>query len=234
MSHAITAWLLTPPGAATNEATFIALRCPRPAGRRFDLFQFVAQMNRDEDVTGELESFLACLQDVTDLILCDLDRFTDIIDPHIAPEPFLSLMLLDLGNPFDFELSEIDKRRLIDVLMALYKEKGTGVGIIDAIRFFMGIEVTLDIFNSTGWVLGEDELGVDTEFAASLQFLLYSFNIISPVALTTDQRTRMRQLTKLTKVAHEHLVDIIEPDTSVIDHWELGLSELGVTTDLHE
>lgn len=191
-------------------------------------------MNRDEDVTKELENFLLSLQDVTDLILCDIDRFTDILDPHVAKEPFLSLMLCDLGNPFDFELSEIDKRRLIDVLMGLYKEKGTGQGIIDAIRFFVGITVTLDVFNATGWVLGEDELGIDTELAPSLQFLLYSFNIISPVALTAEQRTRMRQLTDLMKVAHEHLVDIIEPDTSTIDHWELGLSEIGVTTDLHE
>jgi phage tail-like protein len=194
------------------------------------------QMNRDEDVTGELKDFVDCLQEVIDLILCDLDEWTDILDPDTAPEPFLSFILADLGNPFDFELTEIDKRRLISVLITLYKQKGTEIGLINAIRFFVGIEVTIDIFNEAppGWRLGVSELGVTTILAPSLSRHLYSFNIVSPVAITDEQDTRMRQLTDLMKVAHEHLVDIVEPDTSTIDHWELGLSELGVESDLHE
>ncbi len=233
MTHAIASFPLTAPGPATNQATFTALDCPRPADREFNLFRLLPQKNRDEDATGELEDFCAALQDVTDLILCDIDKFTEIIDPDLAPEPFLSLILCDLGNPFEFDLSEIDKRRLISILIPLYKQKGTDVGVINAIRFFLGIEVTIDAFNAGGWILGESELGIDTDLAPSLQFQLYSFNIVSPVALTDEQRKRIRQLTELMKVAHEHLIDIVEPDTSVIDHWELGISEVGVTSDLH-
>ena len=35
-------------------------------------------------------------------------------------------------------------------------------------------------------------------------------------------------------VGEKHFVDLVEPLPVVEpDHWELGLSELGVTTDLH-
>lgn len=237
MTHPVASWPLAAvaPGLGPNEAEFTALECPHPDDRRFDLFRMFAQINREEDVTLELELFIACLQEVTDLILCDIDEFTDIIDPHVAPEPFLSMILCDLGNPFDFDLSEIDKRRLVDVLITLYKQKGTEIGIVNAIRFFLGLEVTVDVFNAAppGWILGVSELGDTTVLLPSSQRALYSFNIVAVVALTDEQRDRIRKLADTMKVAHEHLIDIIEPDTEVIDHWELGLSELGVDSDLH-
>ena len=77
------------------------------------------------------------------------------------------------------------------------------------------------------------ELGVSTLLAPGVSFERYSFNIISPVALTSEQRIQITQLVDLMKVGHEHLIDIIEPDTSTLDHWELGESELGVDSDLH-
>ena len=216
-----------------SSTTFVAFVPPKPAGRRFRLIKFLPQINRDEDVTGELARFVACLQEVTDLLLFDIDSFTDILDPDKAPEPFLDAMLFDLGNPFNFDLSEIDKRRLIDVLVEMYKQKGTQVGIVNVIRFFIGIEVTIVPFNPTTWVLGEGELGEDTILGPSAQFNLYAFNIVSPIALTAEQRKRIRSLVDLMKVAHEHFVDLIEPDTTVIDHVELGESELGETFLLH-
>ncbi len=223
-----------PSVAPNNVGFFVGFVPPRPAGRRFELFRFLPQINREEDVTDELENFVLCLQEVSDLLLFDIDRFTDILDPHIAREPFLSAMLCDLGNPFDFEeLTEIDKRRLIDVLVAIYKQKGTAVGIINAIRFFLGIEVTIDAFNSTGWILGEDELGDTTILAPGTSFERYSFNIVSPVVLTDIQRTRITFIANYMKPAHTHLIEIVEPDTAGIDHLELGLSELGDTWELH-
>lgn len=220
--------------APTNTAFFVGIVPPMPAGRRFDLIKFLPQMNREEDETRELEDFVACLQEVNDLLLHDIDNFTDILDPHIAREPFLSAMLFDLGNPFDFEeLTEIDKRRLIDVLVAMYKQKGTEQGIINAIRFFLGITVTIDAYNLTGWILGEDELGDTTILAASTSFQRYSFTVVSPVALTALQRTRITFIAKFMKPAHTHLVDIVEPSTEMIDHLELGLSELGDNWELH-
>lgn len=216
-----------------TEITFIAFVPPKPADRQFDLIRFLPLLNREEDATADLEKFIASLQEIVDLLLFDSDRWVQILDPDSADEPFLDAMLADLANPFEFDLSEIDKRRLISVLVAMYKQKGTVPGIVNTIRFFLGIDVVVVPFNTTGWIIGEGELGEDTILGPSAQFNLYAFNIVSPIALTSEQRKRIRSLVELMKVAHEHFVDLIEPDTTVIDDVELGASELGVTFLLH-
>ena len=70
--------------------------------------------------------FIACMQEVTDLLLSDVDRFTDVFDLERAPAPFLDLILADLGNPFPFDLDELGKRKLAASLVRMYRQKGTG------------------------------------------------------------------------------------------------------------
>ena len=219
-----------------DDVQFIAFIPPKPAGRSFELFDLMPLINRREDNfgTGDLLKFLQSLQDPTDLLLFDIDKFVEIFDPDFAPEQFVDLMLDGLGNPFQFDLSLIDKRRLIDVLVAIYKEKGTDVGIINAIRFFQGLEVRIVPFNTTGWILGESELGEDTILGPSTQFALYAFNVEVDVILTEEQRTRLNFIVEYMKPAHTHFVNLIEPvPPEVIDHLELGLSELGIEWELH-
>lgn len=220
--------------APDDDALFIAFVPPAPATRKWDLYKFLPQMNREEDVTQDLFKFIACLQEVTGLLLYDIDRLSDTYDPDISPEPFLSGMLCDLGNPFAFaELTVADKRRLISILVPLYKEKGTCIGIINAIRFFVGVEVTCDEYLADCLILGESELGFDWELCPADAATRYTFSIVSPVALTDEQRSDILQIVDLMKPAHTHLGAIVEPDTSTIDHVELGVSELGATWDLH-
>lgn len=107
-------------GFVDGSAVFTGFVPPRPANRAFDLYRFLPEINRREDVTGDLQRFLACLQEVTELVLHDIDGFTQILDPDVAPEPFLDLMLGELGSPFPFDLSVVDKRRLLNVLVAMY------------------------------------------------------------------------------------------------------------------
>ena len=114
-----------PTRAPGSSATFTAFVPPRPANRGFDLYRFLPELNRREDSTGDLRRFLACLQEVTDLIVHDIDQFTDILDPDLAAEPVLDLILGELGNPFAFDFSVADKRQLLNVLVAMYREKGT-------------------------------------------------------------------------------------------------------------
>lgn len=238
--------VIAPPN---NAASFVAFRPPQPVDRRFELIEFLPQINRSEDTTRELATYIAIKQDVTNLLLCEIDRFAEILDPDFAPEPFLTCMLDDLGNPFDFvDLTEIDKRRLIRVLVDIYKQKGTEIGIINVINFLLGVLVTIDVFNGEGWELASsssptldgqsppagpgDELPAagETEPAdvASLGpgtlFDLYSFVVISPVNLTAVQRDRITQIVDLMKPAHTHLVRIDEPATSPAP---LGGDELG-------
>jgi phage tail-like protein len=191
--------------------------------------------NRRDDQTGDLWRFIACLQEVADLLLADVDAWTDIFDLERAPEGFLDLILQDLGNPFPFELDALGKRRLASVLVEMYQQKGTAKGIQNAVRFFLGIEIAaISAFASDALVLGESELGVDWILGPSDRFALYAFNVEVGRILADVERRRLRSIVEYLKPAHTHFVDLVEPVPVVEpDHWELGLSELGVTTDLH-
>jgi phage tail-like protein len=135
-----------------------------PAERLFDLWKMIPLINRQEDDAGtqELRGFVRCLQEIVDLKLTEIDRWTEIIDPDTAPEEYLDAMLMDLGNPFRFDLTETDKRRLIGVLMDMYRQKGTAIGIVNVIRFFLGLEaIVLAYLDEETWVLDESVLVED-------------------------------------------------------------------------
>lgn len=219
-------------------ALFTGYQPQVPANRSWDLWRMIPRKNRDED-PGDLQKFIACLQEVSDLQLSLIDAWTDIIDPDKAPERFVDAMLIDLGNPFAFDLDLGEKRRLIRILVPIYKQKGTAVGIVNAVRFFLGVEVTINAFAAEGWILGEDELGDSgTDGTAVLgpgtSFNLYSFEVVSPIGLTAEQRSQIIAIARYMKPGHTHLIRIVEPTLpDVFDHLELGISELGVTWFLH-
>lgn len=222
--------------APDDFAYFWGWQPPVPEGRDFDLYRKLPLINRQEDTSQDLYRFIACLQEVTGLLLYDIDKFIEILDPDTAPEDWLDAMLADLGNPFAFELELEDKRRLAQILVDIYRSKGTRVGIINVIRFFMGLEVTIDEFNlSSGtWILGDSELGFNTYLGSSLSSILYSFTVTSVVALTDAQRKQLTEIVEYMKPAHTHFVELIEPEIpEILDHLELGLSELGENWFLH-
>ncbi len=214
--------------APNNTVQFAAFRPPQPAGRSFDLYAKIPDINRRFDLTGDLRLFIACLQDIADLLLYDVDKWAEILDPDFAPEDFVDAMLADLGNPFPFDLALVDKRRLLRVLVDIYRQKGTNVGIVNAVRFFLGIEVVVVEWLAEGLSLGESELGIDWILAPGTSRDRYSYEIVSPVLLTDTQRDQITQIAEYMHPAHTHLRQIVEPPpVEVIDHLELGLSELG-------
>lgn len=222
--------------APYNQQTFVAYSCPLPQGRSFDLFRMLPLMNRREDTegTGDLRKFILCLQEITDLLLCDVDAFADILDPDLADEQYVDAMLADLGNPFNFELSLTDKRLLIRILVPLYRQKGTEPGVKNVVRFFLGLEVSVTSFSSDTLTLGDSELGEDWILGPSGSFSLYAFDVEAMQALTTSQRSRLRALVNYMKPAHTHFQNLVEPIIpEVLDHLELGLSELGDEFVLH-
>jgi phage tail-like protein len=225
-----------PIAAPFNVANFLGYARPQPLGRRFQLWDMLPEINREEDVTGDLARFIAVLQEPLELLLADVDAWTDILDVDIAEERYLDHMLLSLGNPFSFELTADDKRRLIRVLVPMMQQKGTSPGIINTVRFFLGLEVTVHSLNdpSEVWILGEDELGVGTILKSPGSRQLYSFEVHSGVVLTEEQRERIQAIVELLKPGHTHFVRLVEPTTpEVVDHLELGKSELGVNWTLH-
>lgn len=221
--------------APYDRTTFQGFRPARPPSRRFDLWQMLPKHNRRDDQTGDLFRFIACLQEVTDLLLADIDRWPDLFDLERAPAPFVEFMLQDLGNPFAFELDLLAKRRLAAVLVEMYHQKGTAKGIRNAIRFFLGIEPqALSPFSSDALTLGESELGIDWVLGPSERFARYAFNIEVGRVLTEQERKQLRAIVEYLKPAHTHFVELVEPLPPLVpDHWELGLSDLGETADLH-
>lgn len=222
--------------APLNVATFVAFTPPPPDGRAFDIYHdLLPAKARRDDKTKDLFRFISVLQDTLNVLLYDVDRWTQIIDHRVAPEQFIDAILYGLGNPFTFTLSLADKRRLASVLVQMYRRKGLAEGIEEVVLFFLGLVVEVrPCLAGDGWILGESELGEDTILGSGDQALLYSFEIESLIPLTDDQRRAIAVIANYMKPAHTHLKEIIEPEIPiVVDHWELGLSELGETTILH-
>jgi phage tail-like protein len=218
-----------------DEAIFSGFRPPRPRDRRFDLWSMLPRHNRRSDTTGDLARFIACLQEVVDLLLAEIDRFPDLFDLERAPEPFLDLILQDLGNPFAFDLDTLSKRRLAAVLVEMFQQKGTAVGVRNAVRFFLGVDVeAITPLAGAALVLGESLLGEDWELGPSDRFARYAFDVRVSRALSEQERRRLRVLVNYLKPAHTHFVDLLEPlPPPVAKHWELGLSDLDDTSLLH-
>lgn len=210
-------------------------RPPRPPARRFDLWSMLPKHNRRADVTGDLARFVACLQEVTDLVLAEGDRLPDVFDLERAPEAFLELILRDLGDPFPFELDTLGKRRLASVLVEMYRQKGTAIGVKNAVRFFLGVDIdAITPLAAAALVLGESELDVDWELGPSDRFARYAFDLKVGRVLAAKERRQLRAIVDYLKPAHTHFVNLVEPlPPPSFDDWELGESQVGVSTDLH-
>lgn len=222
--------------APFNTFTFTGYLPPQPAGRELSIYNMFPQMNRNEDIPKfDLKKLSMVWQEVVDQCLFSIDEWVNILDFDKAPETFVDAILCHLGNPFNFPLSLIDKRRLSAVLVEIYKQKGTAKGIKNVARFFIGIEIEILPFEGSGtWSLGESELGVDTVLGITDPKAPYSFIVESPVALTDTERKRLLQIIEYMKPAHTHLVELVEPIApEEFDHWVLGISELGETSLLH-
>jgi phage tail-like protein len=221
--------------APYDRAEFFGFRPAAPPTRRFDLWQMLPKHNRRDDVTGDLRRFVASLQEVTDLLLVDIDRWPEIFELDRAPEAFLDAILLDLGNPFTLDLSTLDRRKLAAMLVEMYRQKGTQKGIQNAVRFLLGIEIAaISQLNVTTLILGESELGVDWVLGPSDRFARYAFNVEVSRVLTEVERSRLRALVNYLRPAHTHFVELLEPSKPVAsDLWVLGIGELGIATTLN-
>ena len=110
------------------------------------------------------------------------------------------LILADLGNPFPFELDVLGKRRLASVLVEMYRQKGTAKGITNAIRFFLGIDISaITPFNADTLTLGESELGVDWVLGPSDRFARYAFNVEVARILSALERRQLRAIVEYLK-----------------------------------
>ncbi len=196
-----------------NVAQWAGYECPKPAGRKLDLYAMWPRAYREGD-TGDLRGFIAIFQDVVDLLLCVLDRYVaDVLDPDTALEEHVDRMLQDLGNPFHLPLALDDKRRLIRVLVPLLRRKGTEEGIEDAIRTLLGLEVdvvpVVDMMGLPG--LGEGTLSDTLALSTGALGSRLAFDIEVPTVLTAEQTTLVTRIANIMRRGVCHLRSIIEP-----------------------
>lgn len=224
-----------PIDSAVSSVTFEAWSPTWPDGRRFQVWEWWPPLNRHEDEGRELRRLSLILQDWLDQLLYGVDSWIDILDPDLADERYVDAMLLDLGNPFSFRaLTLVQKRELAQLLVPIYKKKGTAQGLIDAVLLFTGVQVEVEVpHHEDFWEMGSSLLGSET-FAAPAQGspVYYSFRIVSPIILTEDQRSKILEIARYMKCAHEHILALVEPglDPPPPAFWELGVSELGFDT----
>jgi phage tail-like protein len=178
--------------------------------RRWDLFDMLPQMNRDADVSKDLERFIRCIDEVAHILLSDVDHFGHIYDPFYTKEEVLDILLAHLGNTLLFVggLTAQKKRDLIPLLVPMYKQRGTAKGIEDAVSFFLSKTIIVAPWDAPAdtWTLGVSLLGHNTYLGPSRSFVRYSFYVEHIDALTSAEESIIREIVEFVRPAHTHFV----------------------------
>lgn len=124
----------------------------------------IYHLNDPDQVVNLWKDMLGTFMDSERIYATD---FQKILDPDQAPADFIDLMLEHLGNPFTrVNLNLTQKRKLAKFLVPIYRQKGTAAGIINAVRFLTGIELTIEDPHGDPegiqWEVGISEVGYST------------------------------------------------------------------------
>lgn len=174
------------------------------------------------DGGSDFEGFLDDIQSAFNDVLADTDRFTDLIsiddtpdgtDPNQGTTDFVDVLLTHLGNPFDFafQMATVDKRRLAELLVPLYRQKGTCNGIENAIRVLTGFESQCIVISEgfTPWQLDTSLLGVTTYLYGS-ESDLWSFEVFVNGTMTQTDRDRITDIINYMKPLEAKLVRLVQ------------------------
>lgn len=221
---------------ATSTFDFIAPSFGAPTDR-IKLWDLFPETDRDEDLLNnkQLRRMSIVLQDILNVLWYRCDTIPTLTDADNAPRQWIDYLLYTMGNPFRFPLTELQKRRLIAVLVGIYKRVGTCQVIEDTLAFFTGITFSCRPFLTADfWTLGEDILGVTAILGPGDKYARNAYEILSPVELTDDQRRQVRDIAELLDPVYMHLVRIVEPGETpgTLTFWVLNESALGLTTQL--
>jgi len=192
-------------------------------------------LEEDDQNEEQLRKMLAVLQDLCNMWSYRVDQLDYLNDPDFIPAHLLDFLLHKMGNPFRFDLTELQKRRLAAALMQIYQQKGTPDVIEDTIAFFTGIQVFLREYNTwTWWIMGTDKLGRTTVLGPGSDWERNAYEIVSPISLTDDQKAQMIDIAKFLQLVGFHLVRIVEPPayTTSLKTWVMGRSSMSYSTRL--
>jgi phage tail-like protein len=144
-------------------ATFVGFAPDAPPTRAFDYWRLcIPAKNKAEDVMRDLERFARVVNETLGYLFAQCDHWIDEYDPDRCSDANIDAMLTDAGNPFtwsELDLTANQRRKLLRVLVDIYKLKGTATGIEAVIYFLLGKTVTVVPYAVEGWLLGVDLLG---------------------------------------------------------------------------
>jgi phage tail-like protein len=144
-------------------AAFVGFAPDAPPTRAFDYWRLcVPAKNKAEDATRDLERFARVVNETLSYLFAQVDHWVDEYDPDRCSDASIDAMLEDAGNPFtwsELDLTANQRRKLLRVLVDIYKLKGTAPGIENVIYFLLGKTVTVVPYTIEGWTLGVDLLG---------------------------------------------------------------------------
>jgi phage tail-like protein len=199
----------------THGTSYVFTTEPLPfvVNRNFRLWEnFIPAINKRQDTSGDNQRFVRCFDEVTQLLLNDIDNLQFLQDVDLMPEAALDVALANLANPYTFVTNTLTKRKTIASLVKEYKDGGVDRGITDAVKFFLGLDVTIESFNLLdGWILGVSSLDVDAILGTSESFLRYSFEIVSNTVLTQQQQTIITEIANIIKPGHTHFIRFVMP-----------------------
>jgi len=130
-----------------------------------DLLPPIYKAGDSEQPDKPLQMLMKSFGQVLDSIQDNINSFLDIWDIDTCPASFLPYISHELGWEMDRSYSQGTQRKILKLLVQLYKIKGTKVGILAILRLFL--EKTVEIYNvwNRCWrlgVSGRTELGINT------------------------------------------------------------------------
>jgi phage tail-like protein len=111
-----------------------------------DVYRFLIKPLRDSDDGGTLESYVGGVQSAFEQTQSDQSALLDLFDIDDCPAWALDYLLWIVGwtKPLEHiteDLTDAQKRKVIRLSAQLWKQKGTPIGIKNAVRLFTGRDV---------------------------------------------------------------------------------------------
>jgi phage tail-like protein len=162
-----------------------------------------------------------------------VDAFATLQDYLACDAQYLPYLAQKIGWSLDTASPAALQRKMVGLLVPMYRERGTTQGIVDILNLLLGLAVTIHEPWADGWRVGTSELsnGALSPAPPVMPYsspLPYTFYVLFPRALTSAERAAAGSLIEFAKRAETHAV-IVEPRL-VTTPWVLGQTRIGTIT----
>ncbi len=138
------------------------------------------------------------------------------------------------ANPFPFDFDEFGKRRVASVLVECTADGDRARHHQRGPLFPRRRDRGRHRLRRRGPRARRGRSSASTGARPSSRFACCPFDVLIGGPFTDARSKQLRANVEYLKPAHIHFVTLVEPSPpAFVDHWELGVTEVGVTTDLH-